>query len=134
MRPATGTATAVRPQLASARVVKAGIAVVAWAVKRACFASIRKTSDTLSAGQQPAWHLASDTFGTFGKRKLALHNSGTITYGLIVPIGVVGWRKAWWRRVCHLKTRDNNLRRLLSQRGIRKGGEGLPWPPFVAAI
>jgi hypothetical protein len=114
--------------------MKAGIAVIAWAVKGACFANLRKTSDTPSAGQRPSWRLASDTFGTYDDCKLALHNIGTITCGLIVPIEVVGWRKAWWKGVCHLENRDNNLRRLLSQGGMRKGGEGLPWPPFVVAI
>jgi hypothetical protein len=76
----------------------------------------------------------SDTFGTYDDCKLALHNIGTITCGLIVPIEVVEWRKAWWKGICHLENRDNNLRRLLSQGGMRKGGEGLPWPPFVVAI
>jgi hypothetical protein len=40
--------------------------------------------DTLCSGPASANPRASDTFATLSKRKLAMRNFGTITYGLIV--------------------------------------------------
>jgi hypothetical protein len=77
MRSATGAATSKQPQPASARVTKAGIVVATSAVKRAYFANLRKISDTLSAGQQPSWRPASDTFAIFLLRGLPAQTSAS---------------------------------------------------------